>query len=105
MDDIQILELLNDGKEKSEIIDECVKINKYKIYLLQHNNESSNEMEQFIQKTIDKYRKKIEVKSYYNSFSGKDELDENRYQLLCTIERMIYDYTIKKAVMDKQKGD
>ena len=100
MDNIQILDLLNDGKEKIEIINELIKINEHKIYLLQNNNESNNEIEEFIRETIDKYRKKIEVKNYYNSYSGKDELNEDRFQLICIIERMIYDYVLRKIVIN-----
>ena len=102
MDNMQLLDLLNDVKEKTDIINELIKINEHKIYLLQNNNESNNEIETFIREIIDKYRKKLEVKDYYNSYSGKDELDEDRFQLLCIIERMIYNYVLRKIVMNNK---
>lgn len=97
----KFLELLNDDKEKKEITDELIKINEYKNYYLVCRTATS-EMDKFIKETIDKYRSKIIVKDFY--CADNENLNIDRYELLCTIERMIYNYICRKLTLNNKNN-
>lgn len=100
MEIVELLQQLKDLREKEEVQDEFIKIYNYKIYILE-NGSSSEEIENFIKNTIDKYRSKIEVFDYYPSADG-DHLSPNSYDNLCLIENMIFNYTLRKVVLESK---
>lgn len=98
MDKLDTLNKIKDSKEKKEVIDELIKINNYKIYLL-NGNQSNSEIEDFVRKIINKYRSEILVKDYYQSTDG-DHLHINTYNNLDAIETVIYSYIERKVLVD-----
>ncbi len=89
---------MKNDKEKEEIIDEIIKINEYKIYILR-NNSSNLKIRDFILNIINKYRNNIIVRDYYNS-NDTDQILYNDYDNLCIIEVMIKKYIIRKIIID-----
>jgi hypothetical protein len=87
---VSLLELLDDENERKEIINELIKINENKAYILK-NGSSKKSIDDFIIKTIEKYEDKSEIDS-------SDEDLEDSYGLLCMIERMITNYVCMAAI-------
>jgi hypothetical protein len=87
----------NNIEEKLETLNEIQKINKYKKQLQLTNYMFDNEIQNFINDTINKYRYKIEVMNFYNSSSGQDEVG-NQYDTLCILEKMIFQYSSIKEI-------
>lgn len=98
MEIIELLNNLKNDKEKEEIIDDIIKINEYKIYILK-NNSSNLKIRDFILNIINKYRNNIIVRDYYNS-NDTDQILYNDYDNLCIIEVMIKKYIIRKIIID-----
>lgn len=98
MENYELLDYLKDKEEKINITNELIRINEYKIYILR-NNSSREEIRNFIVGIINKYRKEIIVRDYYNSV-GEDKILINDYDNLCLIEKMIKDYIIRKTKKD-----
>lgn len=97
----ELIELLNnikDEKEKTEIINEFVSIYSYKIDIL-NNNANYKDIDKFISKIINKYRGKDELKDFYNSKDG-DQIPVNRFDTLLILENMIYNYILRKLILD-----
>ena len=97
---ITLLDMINDTKEKEDIIKELIKIGEYKIYYLKTHS-TTKEIDDFIKKTVDKYRNNIILKDYYCSDS--DNLDTDRFELLCLLEHMICNYVCRKIALDNNK--
>lgn len=95
---IELLNNLKNDKEKEEIIDDIIKINEYKIYILK-NNSSNLKIRDLILNIINKYRNNIIVRDYYNS-NDTDQILYNDYDNLCIIEVMIKKYIIRKIIID-----
>lgn len=91
---------ITDEKEKTEIINDMIKINDYKLYTIK-NKAFNSEIQMFIKEIIDKYRYKIEVANFYNSPNGKDNIDCNQYATLCNLEQMIVQYVSIKYIKEK----
>ena len=100
MEIVELLKQLKDLREKEEVKDEFIKIYNYKIYILK-NGSSSEEIENFIRSTINKYRSKIEVLDYYSSADG-DHLSPSSYDNLCIIEKMIFNYVLRKIILESK---
>ena len=98
MEIIELLNNLKNDKEKEEIIDDIIKTNEYKIYILK-NNSSNLKIRDFILNIINKYRNNIIVRDYYNS-NDTDQILYNDYDNLCIIEVMIKKYIIRKIIID-----
>ena len=99
MEIIELIEKIEDEKEKAEIIKEIINIYNYKIFILKTNS-SNDEIENFVIETINKYRNKLEVKDYYQSSSG-DKLHNDAFDNLCAIENMIYNYILRKLLLGR----
>ena len=97
MDITELINELKDTKEKVELCNELIKINNYKIDILKHTEDNSK-IEMFIQEMINKYRTKNEVKDFY--LSKEDKLYHSLYDNLNAVERMIYNYILRKIVID-----
>ncbi len=98
----RILGMIKDEKEKKEIIEELYKIYQYKI-LVAKGNYNLIEVRNFIISVINKYRYKLEVKSFYTNNSGIDALFLDDIKNLCLLENMILQYVFCKYVEKKIK--
>ena len=86
------LDKLNQIKNE-EVIDELVKVNKYKIYLIE-NNKSNHEIDKFIDDIMEKYSNESIVSEYYSEDNYDFSL-HNKYYYLGMIENMIIKYVTR----------
>lgn len=103
---MEILELINkikDTKEKGEICDEIIKIYEYKIFIMKTNS-ITDEINKFIIDVINKYRNKIEVIDFYQSSDG-DKVFNNAFDNLCMIEKMVYNYVLRKILLEYKNNN
>ena len=89
MKEIEKLEEVEALKDQKDVIDELIRIKKYKNELIA-NQEYNSEVQNFINETVNKYRYKIEVMNYYNKKDGTDDVNGNQYNTL----KLIYAYLL-----------
>ena len=92
MKKIKEIEIL---KDQQDVIDELIRIEKYKNKLM-GNQQYNFEIQNFINELVNKYRYKIEVMNYYSNMNGTDDVNENQYNTLNTLEEMILQYSLIK---------
>lgn len=95
MKEIEKLEEVEVLKDQKDVIDELIRIEKYKNELIA-NQEYNSEVQNFINETVNKYRYKIEVMNYYNKKDGTDDVNGNQYNALNTLKEMILQYSLAK---------
>lgn len=83
MKEIEKIEEVEVLKDQKDVIDELIRIEKYKNELIA-NQEYNSEVQNFINETVNKYRYKIEVMNYYNKKDGTDDVNANQYNTLNT---------------------
>jgi SNF2 family DNA or RNA helicase len=95
MKEIEKIEEVEMLKDQKDVIDELIKIEKYKNELIT-NQEYNSKVQNFINETVNKYRYKIEVMNYYNKKDGTDDVNGNQYNTLNTLKEMILQYSLAK---------
>ena len=83
-------------KEQRELIDELLKIERYKKSTF-GKSERNAEVQDFIDEIVNKYRGEAETKNYYNNPIGKDSSHwDSQFDTLCSLEKMLRQYAIIK---------
>lgn len=89
------IDKLNEAKEQSEVIEEFSKIQMYKSDLF-YGRGNYDEIQSFINKTVDKYRGKWEVQNFYIP-NNSNNIPMNQYDTLWCIEKMLFQYSCIKC--------
>lgn len=89
------------GKEQSECFEEFFQVQRYKNDIF-CRRENPIEIQNFINKIVDKYSSKPEVQNFYTS-NGNNNAHMNQYDTLDCIERMLLQYASVKGAETHNK--
>lgn len=90
-------------KEQREVLQDAIKNSQCKQYLIVKPAYNA-EIQNFINKTIDKYRNKKELKQYHIEDIKDDKTCKTQYYYLCLIDKILIDYSIIKCAEEKLKN-
>lgn len=90
--------------EQKDVYDDATKLWQHMQFLF-FRHEYSDDVQRFINETIEKYRNKKEMKNYRFPVLIDYKDCDSQYGGLCAVQKILYDYSVIKFIESRAKND